>query len=597
MRWAHKVYLVLVVATVVILTVRQTRELHDAHPAARMAGRIKGFFDRSEDSEDDMIADLSAADGAVIAPPKLRSSSGNFSSGNFSSSRRSSSSSSSSSDRDSSNGNQYSETNGLSGRLSALRRGDKNNIATEKNSSRRFARVSTASFFDAAKELFEARVQESNPKSKSGFIGDETVASPPRRCAVFFVYGGVLRYEEEVLRTIGLLKKLDPDVRSILVSDTLDRKELAPGEPDPYADVDSFHVIPTPPQKSWLPRLKFVSQTMEKKFRDCDVTIALDSHVTVCSSNLRERMESFLADSSNVLGANVEHAPQKPWYASPFRYFLEDRGGMYNAHCHKYLPHNFAVIFRRSKATQAIMGAWWNKMNGNHGDDQRPLMKAIEAEKFPFTRLSESFAFALKSVDKGRFGMWPRFTYLVPAGEPVTLVHSYDTRRIPNNKQQDFCQFINANVSASRMIFQVSARERVLLRRKETIKFTEHLLCVQERAGKFYEILTSYAQCEEKLRNYDSRLCAEMDWLLATTGPQQTRPSYKKSHPMAKVYRSRNLCPLLCLQHFSGSPLRFDLRHSRHQSLERQWPARHRRRRSRPCLRLLSRRKRVKSIN
>ena len=43
-----------------------------------MAGRIKGFFDRSEDSEDDMVADLSAAD-AVIAPPKLRSS--NFSSG------------------------------------------------------------------------------------------------------------------------------------------------------------------------------------------------------------------------------------------------------------------------------------------------------------------------------------------------------------------------------------------------------------------------------------------------------------------------------------------------------------------------------------
>ena len=36
-----------------------------------------------------------------------------------------------------------------------------------------------------------------------------------------------------------------------------------------------------------------------------------------------------------VLGANVEHAPQKPWYASPFRYFKEDHGGAYDEHCHK----------------------------------------------------------------------------------------------------------------------------------------------------------------------------------------------------------------------------------------------------------------------
>ena len=90
------------------------------------------------------------------------------------------------------------------------------------------------------------------------------------------------------------------------------------------------------------------------------------------------------------------------------------------------------------------------------------------------------------------------------------------------------------------MIFQVSARERVLLRRKETIKFTEHLLCVQERAGKFYEILTSYAQCEEKLRNYDSRLCAEMDWptgydrAAANQAKLQKEPLHGESLPEPK---------------------------------------------------------------
>ena len=57
------------------------------------------------------------------------------------------------------------------------------------------------------------------------------------------------------------------------------------------------------------------------------------------------------------------------------------------------------------------MKAWWRQMHGAHGDDQKPLMKAIEKQKFDFTRLSEDFAFAFKSVDRGRYGMWPRFTY------------------------------------------------------------------------------------------------------------------------------------------------------------------------------------------
>lgn len=78
----------------------------------------------------------------------------------------------------------------------------------------------------------------------------------------------------------------------------------------------------------------------------------------------------------------------------------------------RYLPHNFAVVFRgQSPATRTIMKEWWHQMHGAHGDDQKPLMKAIEAKNFNFTRLSEGFTFAFKSVDRGRYGMWPRFTY------------------------------------------------------------------------------------------------------------------------------------------------------------------------------------------
>ena len=57
--------------------------------------------------------------------------------------------------------------------------------------------------------------------------------------------------------------------------------------------------------------------------------------------------------------------------------------------------------------------------------------------------------------------------YLIPSGEPVTLVHSYDRRRVPGpdskkpDGNQDFCEFVNRNTSAARMVYQVRARVRV----------------------------------------------------------------------------------------------------------------------------------------
>ena len=234
----------------------------------------------------------------------------------------------------------------------------------------------------------------------------------PRKCAAFFVYGGIARYETEVMRTMERLKQLNPIVRTILVTDNLNLandKNASETMGRRYPQLDSLHLIARPEKKSWLPRLEFISKTMDMKFRDCDVTIALDSHVTVCSGNLGQKLDAFHADKANVLGANVEHAPQI--YASPFRYFLQDCGGEYGPRCHKYLPHNFAIVFRGgSQRTRNITNAWWNKMRGSNGDDQVSLMKAIESKKFAFTPLSESFAFAFKSVHKGRLGFWPRFT-------------------------------------------------------------------------------------------------------------------------------------------------------------------------------------------
>ena len=100
-------------------------------------------------------------------------------------------------------------------------------------------------------------------------------------------------------------------------------------------------------------------------------------------------------------------------------------------------------------------------MKGHHGDDQLPLKRAFDDTNFTLTRLPESFAFALKSVDSERFGgLWPRFSYLIDPGKNVTLVHSYDSRRVPK-KFRNFCEFLNADSALARMVFQVSPHIRM----------------------------------------------------------------------------------------------------------------------------------------
>ena len=146
-----------------------------------------------------------------------------------------------------------------------------------------------------------------------------------------------------------------------------------------------------------------------------------------------------------------------PRYASPFRY--EDcgrRGGEGKSFCEKNVPHNFAIVVKRSAVAQVTMQAWWKRMKGHHGDDQLPLKRAFDDTNFKLTRLPESFAFAMKSVDSGRFGgLWPRFSYLLDPGNNVTVVHSHDRSGVPD-EFQDFCGFVNANSSVARMVFQVS---------------------------------------------------------------------------------------------------------------------------------------------
>ena len=52
---------------------------------------------------------------------------------------------------------------------------------------------------------------------------------------------------------------------------------------------------------------------------ECDVTMSADSHITVCTSDLYERLKEFY-DSGALIGGNIEHNTGDHWLTSPLKY-------------------------------------------------------------------------------------------------------------------------------------------------------------------------------------------------------------------------------------------------------------------------------------
>ena len=318
----------------------------------------------------------------------------------------------------------------------------------------------------------------------------------PSACAVFFTYGGIARYEEEVVATVTELKRLNPSVRTILVTDNCELQGAA---------IDDIFRIPTPEKKSWAPRLEFLASNMSRYFgHHCSVALALDSHVTLCDSSLHERMAQELLNSGkhrHLLAANAEHAPYHPYRSSPFSYFLSSIEDCGDGNCHAHLPHNFAILFNPSSTkVHLAFEKWREKMHGGSGDDQVPLMNVLEqlGSRAPrLERLDESFAFAFKSVDKKRFGgNFPRFSYRIDQG-PVTLFHSTDARLIPAAFNGSTCAFLNQGRMEPRMAWLPHPKKNA-------------------------ELLHSRDECIDRLRNIEPRLCDEA--LMWGASKEELRP-------------------------------------------------------------------------
>jgi len=327
----------------------------------------------------------------------------------------------------------------------------------------------------------------------------------PVACAIFFAYGSRARkggrYELEINRTLTRLKRLNPGVHIILATDnpSLQQQGLA----------NQIIAVEFTKVTQWKTRLKIMSN-MSHHAPQCDVTAALDSHVTLCSSNLYSRMREFYMRRDTVIGANVEHAPQPAWYSSPFAYT--------NAK-YQHLPHNFALMWKNGQTADDVLEEWYFNMVSmmpvddarvRAPDDQVPLRDVLGRQGVHLTRLQESFTFAFKSVHKHKFGFNPRFSYLVEG--PITMIHSYNASAVPDSVARgDICSFINSDM-----------RPRIVW---------------QESRDAKYELLFSFEECQAKMARFEPKICQELLADSVTTINPRLQP-WNPSRHMNVVFAS-----------------------------------------------------------
>lgn len=213
--------------------------------------------------------------------------------------------------------------------------------------------------------------------------------------------------------------------------------------------------------RQWFTRIFVLANSPYK------LTLALDSHVTVCSTHLGSKLKSWYLSNDFDIAFNLVHAPFKP----------------FDTH-RRIVPHNFALVFRDNVATSALFKEWFLLQFRNPvGDDQVPLAKALQRTFVRSARLAENFAAAFKSVHRERFGFFPRFLWLAK-GE-VFMLHSYNPRSL--GKFESICALLNS-----------SERARVLWQEKHSspVSILESDICSSTNSTSLHAYL-----CGEYQRN------------------------------------------------------------------------------------------------
>ena len=245
----------------------------------------------------------------------------------------------------------------------------------------------------------------------------------------------------------------------------------------------------------WAPRLRALQHS---PFR---LTLALDAHSVACVPQLLTMLQleltrnafDFAVGSESMLGKPLQ-ADYKANSTSLWPTTFPDSAA-------SVLPHNWALLLRRGPGTDALIALWRRELRRmDWPDDQAALYNVLRrtyhrrcatTNSTPFaadsprcvrvrscrrqmlmlkschwreqplriSRLREGFA-AMKSVDKQRFGFFPRYTRTLESRELAVAVHQM--RPYPWNAalepHSDFCAALNSEPTLPRLVLQTHER-------------------------------------------------------------------------------------------------------------------------------------------
>jgi hypothetical protein len=189
--------------------------------------------------------------------------------------------------------------------------------------------------------------------------------------------------------------------------------------------------------RQWLTRLYYLAMS------PFELTVEIDSTVTVCSTTLVEDLEAELASKRFDFASQVEYI-SRPANAP-----------------HIVHPHNFVLMYFWNANAASLFSAWFDIYKDTYDtlDDQKTLSLALRSPSLParvrFAKVKDSFAMGfLASAVCSSPGSQARCTRAISG--KMSMFHSFDGKRLPERHKNRFCEFYNENTARRQLVFKLS---------------------------------------------------------------------------------------------------------------------------------------------
>jgi hypothetical protein len=239
------------------------------------------------------------------------------------------------------------------------------------------------------------------------------------------------RFVHDAYNSARRIRRLNPHIRTAIATNYRGPllKEFNHTVHIPFRHFDA--------SRQWLTRLFYLALS------PFELTLEIDSTVTVCSTTLVEELEAERQAKGFDFASQVE------------------RVSVSQTLKHVVHPHNFALMYFWNPNTIRLLSEWFEiyKDTYNTLDDQKTLSLAIQspklAEHVRIAKIKDNFALGFLSPSScSPPGSKVRCTRAF-AGN-VAMFHSYDGKRVPAKYKRQLCNFLNSDSRRRQILFKPS---------------------------------------------------------------------------------------------------------------------------------------------